>query len=609
MNERIEYLREKARKLTDMPGVYLMKDAKGKVIYVGKAKILKNRVSSYFREHARHNDKVRRMVENVYDFDYIITDSEFEALVLECSQIKQYNPKYNILLKDGKGYHYIHISDGEYPRITAQKQNKLPGEYLGPYTSTFAVQQVVDEVNRLFALPTCSRQFPRDIGRGKRCLNWHIKRCIGVCRGKLSKEEYQNIIHQAVDYIKSGSTQTIKNLTEEMEIASENLEFERAATLRDRIAAIRRLSETQKVIQSSEREQDVIAAAKNDRSAAFCVLKFRGGKLVDKEHFILDDAPDINEARAEFLTRYYAGKTDVPRRIAVDEPFEDQELLQDFLSNQAGRKVSMIVPQRGEQKKLVLMAMNNASEQLSKRVNRTGREVAALDELTRLLGLKSTPVYIEAYDISNFGETGIVAGMVVFENGRPLKSAYKRFALKDMAGPDDYAAMKQVIERRLNRYLEEKESGEGFGRLPDLILLDGGKGHVSTIRPVVEAFGLSIPVYGMVKDDSHRTRAIAADGAEIAINANRSAFTLVSKIQDEVHRFAITYQRKVRQKSSFALKLTEIEGIGEKKAVAIMQAFKTKAALKAASVEEIRKAAKVSVEKAEEIRAFVAEMQ
>ncbi len=601
MNERIEYLQKKARELTTSPGVYLMKDRTGKVIYVGKAKILTNRVRSYFRTGAKHDEKVRQMVEHVYDFDYIVTDSEFEALVLECSLIKQYNPKYNILLKDDKGYHYIQVTNEPYPRLLAAKQKNDTDRFLGPYTSSFSVKQAVEEANKVFLLPTCRRKFPEDFRKARPCLNFHIKKCMGVCQGKMNPAEYGEVIRQALEYIKTGSTQSVQLLTQQMEEAAEALDFEKAAHLRDRIRAIERIAQTQKIITGDEKNQDVIAGAQNYDMAAFVVLKFRNGRLTDKETFVLADTFDLAAARGEFLTRYYAGNQDIPKVVTLDEPVEDLALLHQWLSALAGHSVTITVPQRGEQKKLALMAMNNASEQLSDRVGRTGREVAALDELARLLGLAAAPYYIEAYDISNLGDTGIVAGMVVFENGRPLKSAYKRFALKDMAVADDYAAMRQVITRRLNRYEEEKGSGEGFGRLPDLILLDGGKTHVAAVEPILRERGLTVPVFGMVKDDRHRTRAITTDGGEIAISSHRSAFTMVTKIQDEVHRFAISYQHKVHKKSSFQLALTKVPGIGEKKAVKLITTFKTKDALKSATPEQLRKAAGVNQQTAKEL--------
>ena len=601
MNERIDYLREKASELTKSPGIYLMHDKSKKVIYVGKAKNLTNRVRSYFRKSAKHDEKVRKMVENVFDFDYIVTDSEFEALVLECSLIKQHNPKYNILLKDDKGYHYIRITNEDYPRITAEKMKNKTDKFIGPYTSTFAVKQAVEAANRVFMLPTCSKKFPADFGKTRPCLNFHIKQCFGLCKGKMDKSDYIEIINSAVDYMKSGTTQSIEQLRLQMESEAERLNFEKAGKIRDRIRAIEKITAQQKVILSTNKDQDVIAGAQNNDIIAFVVLKFRHGQLSDKETFIFYDAYDIANTRNEFITRYYSQNSDIPKHITIDEKVDDVELLQEYIAMVAGHNVVINIPQKGEQKKMVLMAMNNASEQLSSKVKRTGKEVVALDELTRLLGLDKTPNYIEAYDISNLGDTGIVAGMVVFENGRPLKSAYRKFSIKDMPIRDDYKSMEQVLTRRLKRYQDEKESGEGFGKLPDLILLDGGKGHVGVVKPIVDSFGLKIPVFGMVKDDKHRTRAIAETGGEIAINSTRSAFTLITNIQNEVHRFSITYQKNVRKKSAMQLNFTKIAGIGDKKAEKLLKTYKTKAELKKLSVDDIKKAIGVSEKSASEL--------
>ena len=608
MNDRIDYLKDKVSTLTMMPGVYLMKDNTGKIIYVGKAKALKNRVSSYFRENAGHNEKVRQMVLHVYDFDYIVTDSEFEALVLECSLIKQYNPKYNILLKDGKGYHYIKVSEEPFPRITAEKMKSEDGQLLGPYTSSFVVRQAVDEANKIFQLPTCHRKFPQEFKKARPCLNYHIKQCMGVCRGKVSKEEYRQIIEQAVDFIKKGNQDTVAALKQQMETAAEELNFELAAQLRDRITAIERVSASQKVILSEEKEQDVIAFAQNYHVGCASVLKFRGGRLVDKDDIMLGDILQLDETKREFLTQYYSAGDPPPKLVVIDDAFEDMELVDQYFTGLAGKKVRIFVPQKGEQRKLVLMALSNANEKLLQRTSRTGKEVVALDELGKMLGLVSPPDYIEAYDISNMGESARVAGMVTFVKGKPYRAGYKRFAIKGFEGQDDYASMQEVIRRRFNRYFEEKDrTGEGFGRLPDLILLDGGKGHVAAVLPVIAEFGLSVPVFGMVKDSKHRTRAIAKDGGEISFSSKQAAFHFVTNVQDEVHRFAISYQQKVHSRESFALKLRECEGIGEKKAAALLKAFRSKSELKAASVEQLAEAAKLSPEKAAVLQKFIAE--
>ncbi len=608
MNSRIDYLKNKANTLTLSPGVYLMKDAAGKVIYVGKAKALKKRVASYFRENAGHTEKVRQMVLHVHDFDYIVTDSEFEALVLECSLIKQYNPKYNILLKDGKGYHYIKISEGDFPRLTAEKQKGEDGQYLGPYVSSYVIRQAVEEANRVFQLPTCRRKFPQELGKGRPCLNYHIKQCMGLCRGKISKDEYRRSFEQALELIKKGSRDMVASLTEQMEQAAERLDFEAAAVLRDRIMAIQKVSADQKVILSEEKEQDVVAFVQHYQELCVSVLKFRNGRLVDKEDVMLGEALELDEIRREFLSRYYSGGEDLPKLIVLDEPFEDLELVAAYLSKLAGKKITLFVPQKGEQKKLVLMAQENAHEKLIHKASRTAKELVALDELGKLLGLQAPPDEIEAYDISNIGESARVAGMVTFRQGKPYKAGYKRFSIKGFEGQDDYASMREVIRRRLNRYAEEKESGEGFGRLPDLILLDGGKGHVAAVLPIIAEFGLNIPVFGMVKDSRHRTRAIAGDGGEIAFHAKQAAFRFVTAVQDEVHRFAISYQQKVHAKENFALRLTECEGIGKAKAAALLKRFRTKKALKAATADQLRETAKLSAEKAELLKRFIEQL-
>lgn len=608
MNPNLNRLSEKARNLTHDPGVYLMKDKKGEIIYIGKAKNLKNRVSQYFQpNNPSHTEKVRRMVENVEDFDYIVVGSEFEALVLECSLIKQNAPKYNILLKDDKGYHYIRVEKGPYPRITAQKQliKDDGADYLGPYTSSYSVTQTVDEVNKIFGLPTCGKKFPQEFRKTRPCLNYHIKQCMGVCRGRISEEEYRAVFDEALAYIKKGGGSLLERLQKQMEAAAESLDFERAARLRDRIRAIRHIADTQKVFLINSKEQDVIAFAQNMNHAAVAVLKFRNYRLLDKDDYVFPDVYDLPTVRQEFLNQYYLQNSDIPPRILIDEPFDGDALLAEYLSEKLGRKVSILVPQRGDSKKMVEMAFQNATEKLSKQVLRTGREVAALDELGKLLGLKKPPVYIEAYDISNIGESAKVGGMVVFENGRPLKKAYKKFKIREVEGQDDYSSMREVLTRRLSHYVEEQGSGEGFGRLPDLILLDGGKGHVSAILPVIAQFGLDIPVFGMVKDSRHRTRAIAKDGGEIAISGNRAAFSFVTTVQDEVHRYSINYQKTVHKQSALEITITRVPGIGKKKAEALLKAYKTRAELLAASPEALQKTAKVKIETANELYDFL----
>ncbi|MFZ2538019.1 MAG: excinuclease ABC subunit UvrC [Oscillospiraceae bacterium] len=610
MNQYLDRLSDKARNLTHSPGVYLMKNKSGEIIYIGKAKMLKNRVSSYFQiNNPSHNEKVKKMVSQVYDFDYILVDSEFEALVLECSLIKQNSPKYNIMLKDDKGYHYIKITKEEYPRITAQKQVIADNaDYLGPYTSSFSVKQTVDEVNKIFMLPTCNKKFPQDIKKSRPCLNFHIKQCMGVCKGRVSKAEYNEIVAQAISYIKKGGSNLVERLSIQMEAAAEILDFEKAAKLRDRINAIKKIADTQKVYMINTPNQDVIAFAQNSTNVAVTILKFRNSQLTDKEDFLISDVYDLAQTRQEFLNQYYLSAVDIPQKIILDAEFEELNLLESYLTDKLNRRVKIIVPQIGESKKIVEMAYANASEKLSKRVERTGREVSALEELTKLLGLAKTPEYIEAYDISNMGESAMVGGMVVYENGRPLKKAYKKFKIRDVVGQDDYSSMREVITRRFSHYEEEKSTGEGFGRLPDLILLDGGKGHVAAILPIIEHLKLGVPVFGMVKDSKHKTRAIAKDGGEIAISGCRSAFSFVTNVQDEVHRYSINYQKSVHKKTSFELTLTRVDGIGDKKAITLLKKYKTKAELKKATVAELKQTAKISDKTAQELYDFIQEI-
>lgn len=599
MNSKIDQLRAKANSLVEKPGVYLMKNKQKDIIYIGKAKRLKNRVVSYFRQNKGHNEKVRKMVSMVDDFEYIVTDSEFEALVLECSLIKQYSPKYNILLKDSKGYHYVQITNEPFPRIRACKQKIEDGSiYLGPYTSSFAVTQAAEQVNSLFMLPTCSKNFPAEFKKSRPCLNFYIKKCMGVCQGKISQTSYQAIIEEAVSYLKNGSSHSITQLKRQMEEAAEQLDFEKAAKLRDRIAAIQKISETQKVMLTSSKDQDFIGIEQMNTVACIAVLKFRNGSLHDKDHFFFDDVYDKEELLTDFLTQYYQKDSYIPKFISLEFQLPDYSLYEDLFTQIAGHKIKITVPQKGESKQLIAMAKNNALEELSRKLEKKSKEIVACQELGKLLGLSKIPEYIESYDISNIGNDYMVAGMIVFENARPYKAGYKKFSIKDHLTQDDYACMKEVITRRFQHYLDPNETDAGFKRLPDLILLDGGKGHVATIEPVLRQMGIHVPVYGMVKDSKHKTRAIAVNGGEIQISTYKSAFRLVTQIQDEVHRFAISYQRKKHQKNTFTLELTSVKGIGEKKAMALLKQFKTKAALKSATPEELKQAAKISDETA-----------
>lgn len=591
MNPKMKILRKKAMSLPLLPGVYIMKNADGEIIYIGKAKALKNRVSQYFGSQNRHPIKVRKMVENVDRFDYIVTGSEFEALVLECSLIKQHSPKYNILLKDDKGYSYIRISDGEYRKISAVFNKKDDGsEYIGPYLSSYSVRQSVDAANKIFKLPQCNKVFPRDFGKSRPCLNYYISQCCGLCTGKIKKSDYDEAVDGAIAFLKGDSRDIIADLRVKMEKVAEELDFEQAAKLRDRINSIERIKEKQKVVYKSVEEQDVFATADIDGSVCLAVLRFSNGRLFDSEHFFFDDPGDKESMRSDFITSYYSMRDNIPKRVTVDGEVADRELLEQWLSEKKGKKVTVFVPARGEQLEIVNMCRKNAEEKLAIKKGRTGREIAVLDELKDLLGLKKTPEYIESYDISHTAGQDSVAGMIVFKGGKSYRKAYKRFSIKSFDGNDDYRAMNEVLTRRFSEYEKSKDSTEGFGKLPDLILLDGGVGQVHAVEPVLREFGLKIPLFGMVKDNRHRTRAISGDGGEIAINSKRQVFTLVSEIQNEVHRFSVAYHHQKHAKRGLSLSLTEIEGVGEKRASALLKYFKTMTAIKNAEVDELSKA-------------------
>ena len=605
MNPNLPYLQRKTAVLTTKPGVYLMKNAQGKIIYIGKAKNLRNRVTSYFRDHPDHNIKTAKMVSQVEDYDFIVTASEYEALVLECSLIKQHKPPYNILLKDDKGYHYIKISDPPYSRITAELHVTDDGTYLGPYMSGFTVRQTVNTVNRMFGLPTCGRNFPADFKKHRPCLNYHIGQCMGVCRGEVSPETYAEAVADAVRFIKSGGDHTVSVLQQRMEAAAERLDFELAAKLRDRIAAIRSAGEKQDIMDAVTADTDIIAALRANDATVISVLIYRGGRLYDQNTFTLSGDLLSEQPLDEFLPQYYAAKSgnDLPKTILLEEMPSEPELLSQMLAERAGHAVTIEKPVRGTRARLVLKAKQNAVEKLSMHSNRTGRELQASEELGRLLGLKKTPIRIESYDISNLASADMVAGMVVFENGRPLKAAYRKFSIKTLVGQNDYAAMQEVIRRRFGEYFKAqdetdpvKQATNAFAVLPDLILLDGGQTHVAAIAPILAELHLDIPLFGMVKNDKHRTRAIATDGGEISVREKQAAFHLLTRIQDEVHRFSITYMKAKHKKSSFTLTLTAVPGIGEKKAQKILLTFKTKEQLLAATPQELAKAAGVGIE-------------
>ena len=596
MNPKMGELRKKAMALPLLPGVYIMRDKSNEIIYIGKAKALKNRVSQYFGSQNNHAEKVRRMVENVDRFEYIITDSEFEALILECSLIKQHTPKYNILLKDDKGYSYIRVSSGDWAKLSCVLQKQDDGAtYIGPYKSSYYVKTAVEEANKIFMLPTCNRRFPQDFRKARPCLNYHIKQCMAPCTGRVKLRDYRESLEQALDFLKGGSSNSIKQLTAQMEEAAEKLEFERAARIRDKIAAVRRMGDKQKVVANKVLDEDIIASFSDSGKTCFQVFRFEGGRLFDRESFIVDSGESDTE---EFLLRYYTMRTDVPKNIALDREFESIAEIARWLSEKRGSKVNVTVPQRGEQAQLVNMCRSNAAEALAQQKGATVREYGVLEELKEALGLDALPEYIESYDISNLNGTENVAGMIVYQNGRSLKSAYRKFKIKGFEGQDDYASMAEVLTRRFEEYYKEKESGEGFGRLPDLILLDGGRGQVRAVQEVLDRMKISVPLFGMVKDDKHRTRAVTGDGGEISIQSKRQLFTFLSKMQDEVHRFAIGYHHSRRSKNTFKSSLTGIEGIGEVRAKALLKYFRTVDNISKADLAELEAAPKMTKDSA-----------
>ena len=594
MNPKMSELRKKAMALPLLPGVYIMHGKDGGIIYIGKAKALKNRVSQYFGSQNNHPEKVRRMVDNVDDFEYIITDSEFEALILECSLIKQHTPKYNILLKDDKGYSYIRVGEGDWGKLSYVLQKADDGAtYIGPYKSSYYVKSAVEEANKIFMLPTCNRQFPRDFRKGRPCLNYHIRQCMAPCTGRVKLKDYRESLEQALDFLKGGSSNSVKQLTAQMEEAAENLEFERAARIRDKIAAVKRMGDKQKVVLSKVLDEDVIASFSNDGKTCFQVFRFEGGRLFDRESFFFDSG-DSESDTEEFLISYYTLRTEIPKNIALHSGFDGMEDVQRWLSEKRGSKVNLTVPQRGEQAQLCAMCRSNAAEALAQQKGATAREYNVLEELRQTLGLEKLPEYIECYDISNLAGTENVAGMVVYKNGKPLKSAYKKFKIKGFEGQDDYASMAETLQRRFEEYYNAEKADEGFGKLPDLILLDGGSGQVSAVREVFEKMDIDVPLFGLVKDDKHRTRAVTGEGGEIALNSKRQLFAFLSKMQDEVHRFAIGYHHTRRKNAVFRSSLTQIEGVGEVRAKALLKYFRTIDNISKADLEELEAAPKMT---------------
>ena len=595
-NPRIKYLRDKAMHLPLLPGVYIMKNEKGEIIYIGKAKLLKNRVSQYFGSQNRHNTKVRRMVDNVYDFDHILTASEYEALVLECSLIKQNKPKYNILLKDDKGYKYIKITNEPWRRLQNAKQRADDGAtYIGPYISGFVVKESLDAALKIFQLPQCGKTFPVKT-KTRPCLNYHMNQCKAPCAGKMKKAEYDAAVDDAIEFLKGGTKEYIKVLEARMEMYSENLEFEKAAEVRDRINAIKRLTEKQQVIFSGTDTKDIFALARNDEEICFNVLRFVDGRLTGSINYFTELDETLENTRSEMIKRFYSSHDNIPKMVILDGESDDMELLAQWLTDLRGTKVDVFVPQKGRQMDIVSMSKNNAYEALAQKKSKSKADSAVI-ELGELLGLSKAPEYIESYDISHTAGADTVGGMIVFKNGAPYKSGYRKFIVNNVVGGDDLGAMREVITRRFSH-----QNDDEFPRLPDLILMDGGENQVNVAIDVLKSYDLNIPVFGMVKDQKHKTRAITVDGGEITISATRKVFTLVSAIQEEVHRFAISYHHAKHQKNAKQSELTSIEGIGQKKAEILWREFKTLDRIKRADIDTLAGVKGISVKDAVNIK-------
>ena len=603
-------LYKKACMLPLLPGVYIIRDKSDTIIYIGKAKRLRTRVSQYFRAGVPHDTKVTQMIDHAFSFDVIVCQSEFEALVLEASQIKAHTPKYNILLKDDKGYSYVKVTRGPWPRISAVLQKDDDNaDYIGPFTSSFAVREMVETAQDCFLLPRCHKEFPRDFGKGRPCLNAHIGKCMAVCSGKISCQAYNEAVQGALQMIRHGKKDILHQLREKMQAAAERLDFENAALLRDQIAAIERVAAGQKVVMQTDTEMDVVALAGTSRSVCAAILRYRDGRLADKREFLFRDTADIAAVREEFLPQYYLGGEWVPKVIAVDALPSDSEALNQALNQARGSKVELYVPQRGDVAKLVTMAYTNAVERLGRESGRYTREEKLLEEVAQVLGLKAPPHMIESYDISNWGDGSSVCGMVVFKDGKPHRSGYRRFKMQSVAGTDDYASLAETLSRRAAEYEAarrgDKPDGPSnqFACLPDLLLIDGGRGQVGAVRAALRGTALEhVPTFGMVKDDHHRTRTIVDDaGGEIAINRHRNIFTFVTAIQDETHRYANDYRKRLMKRRSYAATLTNLPGVGEKTSAALLAHFKTVAAVKAASISDLEEVRGISHTKAEQI--------
>ena len=583
-----EELKEKALTLPYAPGVYIMRDKTDKVIYVGKAKKLKNRVSQYFQDTASHTPKTRIMVSKIHHFDVIVAASEFEALVLECSLIKRYMPKYNILLKDDKGYPYLRLNMKDiYPRITLVSKITDDGAgYYGPYGSRSITHDVMEVIRLTLKLPGCNKQFPRDIGKERPCLNYHMNQCAGWCQESKSCTEYRETMEQARQLLLGNYKSVAEQLRQQMLAAAENLEFELAASLRDRLTAVEALGQKQLVTAGTLADTDVVGYGETEAKACFAVLHFSGGNLLDKEYEVFPRPDDKKEAVSSLLKQFYLSRGLAPKTVLLPFELDDSELFSQLMEQQFGRKSKLRIPQRGDNVRLVELANKNAFEEAERATGKEERVSATLTLLGKMLALEP-PGRIESFDISNISGTDIVASMVVFREGKPYKSDYKRFKLEGLTDQDDYASMHQVVKRRFAHY---KAGDKGFDEAPDLLLIDGGVNHAKVAVTALEELGLQFPVFGMVKDDRHRTRALVTpDGREIRIDNNQAIFALIGNIQEETHRFAITYHRQLRSKRLRYSELDTIPGIGPKRKQELLRQFKSLTAIGQATLPELER--------------------
>ena len=608
-------IEEELKKLPGKPGVYIMHGEKDEIIYVGKAVSLKNRVRQYFQSSRNKGAKIEQMVTHITRFEYIVTDSELEALVLECNLIKEHRPKYNTMLKDDKTYPFIKVTVNEpYPRVLfSRTMKKDKAKYFGPYTSSTAVKDVIELVRKIYMVRSCNRNLPRDCGKDRPCLYYHMKQCTAPCQGNVSEEAYKQNIGQVLHFLNGNFQETIDQLTEKMMAASEDMRFEDAAGYRDLINSIRRIGERQKITTYGEEDRDIIAVAMDEsedlreQDAVVQVFFMRGGRLIGRDHFFLRVARGDTKAQvlSSFLKQFYAGTPFIPAEIMMQTEIEDGEIIEDWLSARRKQRVHIRVPKKGTKEKLVELAKENAWMVLSKdreRIKREeGRTIGAVKEIEDWLGLKDI-VRMEAYDISNISGFESVGSMVVYEKGKPKRSDYRKFKIKWVQGPNDYASMEEVLTRRFTH--ESKGEYDSFSILPDLILMDGGRGQVNIARKVLGELGIDIPVCGMVKDDNHRTRGVYFNNIEIPIDTSGEGFHLVTRIQDEAHRFAIEYHRSLRSKEQVHSVLDDIPGIGETRRKALMRRFRSIENIRDASVEELSQTESMNVQSAEAVYQF-----